>query len=48
MVWPHVTRIWNAEVFVEAVTRWRKFGMMPEMPFSRHASRVAFLLQHLR
>ena len=34
---PHVVRVRQAEVFIEAMVRREKLRMAPEMPFARHA-----------
>jgi hypothetical protein len=44
---PHVVRVRQAEVFVEAVVHRKKLLMMSEMPFAGHARGIALLLEQL-
>ena len=47
VVRPHVVRVGEAEVLIEAVMHREEARMMAEVPLARHPGRVALLLQHL-
>jgi len=47
MVWPHIVRVRQSEVIVEAVARRQELRMMAQVPFAVNRGRVTAPLQHL-